>query len=133
MIAVEEAWQTALATATSTATLWIHGDIHARNTLVEGGKITGIIDWGDVTSGDAATDLASIWGLFEDPSARCDAIKSYEPNADLLCLSKGWSVSFGALLLDTGLVDHPRHAVMGENILRRIGQDGTSLRGDSGE
>ena len=121
--AVEQTWQTALAAAASTEALWIHGDLHARNTLVEGGKIIGIIDWGDVTSGDAATDLASIWGLFEEPSARREAIETYKPDADLLCRAKGWAVSFGALLLDTGLVDHPRHAVMGEDLLRRIAED----------
>jgi len=83
VIAVEEAWQTALATATSTATLWIHGDVHARNTLVEGGKITGIIDWGDVTSGDAATDLASIWGYSKTPPP--DAMQSNPMNRTRIC------------------------------------------------
>jgi len=28
------------------------------------------------------------------------------------------------VLLDTGLVDNPRHAVIGEGILRRVSEDG---------
>ncbi|WP_413470348.1 hypothetical protein [[Phormidium] sp. LEGE 05292] len=31
---------------------------------MENGVITGIIDWGDITAGDKATDLAAIWMLF---------------------------------------------------------------------
>lgn len=34
--------------------------------------------------------------------------------------AKGWAVLFGVLLLDTGLVDHPRHALIGKRTLERI-------------
>ncbi|MFH7029495.1 MAG: hypothetical protein ACHBN1_29940 [Heteroscytonema crispum UTEX LB 1556] len=38
--------------------------------------------------------------------------------------AKGWAILFGVLLLDTGLIDNPRHAVIGERILRRVAEDG---------
>ena len=104
--------------------MWIHGDLHARNVLVEGGVITGVIDWGDITSGDVATDLASIWMLFADKNARKRAIAAYGKSDEAtLARAKGWAVLFGAVLLDTGPVDNQRHAAMGEKTLRRIHED----------
>ena len=37
--------------------------------------------------------------------------------------ARGWAVFFGVILLETGLHDHPRHAKMGADTLRRIGED----------
>lgn len=103
---------------------WLHGDLHPRNILVENGAIAGIIDWGDITSGDIATDLASIWMLFSKENARKEAIVEYGNISEAtLQRAKGWAILFGVFLLDTGLVDHPRHAIMGERTLRRICED----------
>jgi aminoglycoside phosphotransferase (APT) family kinase protein len=44
--------------------VWLHGDLHPANVIVHRGEIAAIIDWGDVTSGDPATDLAVAWMLF---------------------------------------------------------------------
>jgi aminoglycoside phosphotransferase (APT) family kinase protein len=38
--------------------LWLHGDLHPGNLLIGDGRLTGVIDFGDLTSGDPATDLA---------------------------------------------------------------------------
>ena len=54
-------WNEALAAQESTASTWIHGDMHPRNVLCARGRIEGIIDWGDIAQGDAASDLAGIW------------------------------------------------------------------------
>ena len=43
--------------------VWLHGDLHPANILVDRGRISGVIDFGDVTSGDPATDLAVAWML----------------------------------------------------------------------
>jgi len=44
--------------------LWLHGDLHPSNMLTLDGKLSAIIDFGDITSGDPATDLAVAWMLF---------------------------------------------------------------------
>ena len=41
--------------------VWIHGDVHPRNLLIAGGRLSAVIDFGDVTSGDPATDLSIAW------------------------------------------------------------------------
>lgn len=113
-------WQAALVTQPSTEACWLHGDLHARNVVTNQGKIAAIIDWGDMTVGDPATDLAAIWMLFAEENARQMAINAYAPSPDLLARAKGWAVFFAAVLLDTGLVDTPRHAEMGRVTFERL-------------
>ena len=43
--------------------LWIHGDLHPLNVLIEDRVVSGVIDFGDITAGDPATDLALVWSL----------------------------------------------------------------------
>jgi aminoglycoside phosphotransferase (APT) family kinase protein len=49
-----------LQAATATERVWIHGDLHPRNVLVNQGRFCAVLDWGDVTAGDAAADLATL-------------------------------------------------------------------------
>lgn len=42
---------------------WCHLDLHGENVLVAGGRLAGIIDWGDLAAGDPATDLGQAWVL----------------------------------------------------------------------
>ena len=121
---LKNTWDAALNMPIDVEAKWLHGDLHARNVLVENGVITGIIDWGDITSGDIATDLASIWMLFSDPNARRQAIAEYgHISSATLQRAKGWAILFGVILLDTGMVDHPRHAAMGARTLHHILED----------
>jgi aminoglycoside phosphotransferase (APT) family kinase protein len=125
--AIERLWREALAAPIDMPPTWLHGDLHARNVLCSEGVISGVIDWGDLCAGDRATDFAAIWMLLADARARREAIEaltalSYITKATW-SRSKGWAVLLGVMLLDTGLVDHPRHAVMGERTLRRLIED----------
>jgi len=121
--AVRRAWQQALDAPWDGETTWIHGDLHARNVLVDHAAISGIIDWGDMARGDRATDLAAFWIVLPDADARRAAIDAYADASDALwARALGWAVLFGSVLLDTGLADHPRHARIGELTLRRVAQ-----------
>jgi aminoglycoside phosphotransferase (APT) family kinase protein len=46
-----------------------HGDLYSRHLLVEEGRLTGVIDWGDVCLAEPAIDLAVAF-TFLSPSAR---------------------------------------------------------------
>jgi aminoglycoside phosphotransferase (APT) family kinase protein len=111
-------WSSALAAKEDGRPTWIHGDLHSRNVLVREGRITGIVDWGDISSGDRATDLAAVWMMNWVPGDRERALLEYGADADTVLRAKGWAVLFAALLLDTGLHDNPRHAAIGEATLR---------------
>ncbi|MFT4215634.1 MAG: phosphotransferase [Micropruina sp.] len=45
--------------------IWIHGDLHPGNILADHGRLVAIIDFGDVTDGDPAYDLAIAWLAFD--------------------------------------------------------------------
>jgi aminoglycoside phosphotransferase (APT) family kinase protein len=48
--------------------LWLHGDLHPANLITHAGRLAAVIDFGDITAGDPATDLAIAWMLFDAPS-----------------------------------------------------------------
>lgn len=114
-------WREGLEAPIDEGDRWLHGDLHARNVLVVGGRITGIIDWSDMAAGDRATDLAVIWGLFASPAARLAAMRACgEVSPATWRRARGWAFAFGVMLLDSGLADHPRHAAMGAKTLERL-------------
>jgi aminoglycoside phosphotransferase (APT) family kinase protein len=45
--------------------VWLHGDLHPSNMLTLDGRLSAVIDFGDLTSGDPATDLALAWMMFD--------------------------------------------------------------------
>ena len=122
---VRATWESALEAKKDACPTWIHGDLHPRNVLIQDGKITGIIDWGDISSGDRATDLAAVWMLFSDRIARHKALIEYCADDDTVLRAKGWAVSFAVFFLETGLVDHPQHAAIGDATLRQLQDDYT--------
>ena len=127
--AVEAIWASALAAPPSQDRRWLHGDLHAQNVLVAAnGVISAIIDWGDLTAGDLATDLAGIWALFDSRQARSRALEVYAPDPDLLSRARGWAVIFGVVLVDSGLINSPRHAEAGRKILERVAGDPAALQ-----
>ncbi len=129
-LAVETIWREALAAPNAKASVWLHGDLHPRNILTQEHKFKAIIDWGDMTSGDATCDLAAIWMLFDDSDDRQLAFDLYMANqthsrddAAMRIRAMGSAVGFAAALLDTGLTDDPRHAAIGRATFRRLSED----------
>jgi aminoglycoside phosphotransferase (APT) family kinase protein len=62
--AVLRGWDAALAASSYDGPpVWLHGDLHPGNVLVHHGQVSGVIDFGDITSGDPATDLSVAWML----------------------------------------------------------------------
>ena len=121
---LESIWESALRAPEAGEAHWLHGDLHAQNVLVDGsGRITAVIDWGDITGGDPATDLAGIWAVFPTDCARQQILESYRPDAALLQRAMGWAFVFGVVLTDSGSINSPRHAAAGRRILERLEAD----------
>ena len=101
---------------------WLHGDLHGGNLLVDDdGVITGVIDWGDMTRGDRATDLATLWMNLGDRKARENALRACNGVSDATWRrAKGWAVFFGVTLGTSGLAGDARHAVMARRTLERV-------------
>ena len=120
---IEALWATALSAPFPREKYLLHGDLHPRNIIVSDGKIKAIIDWGDVTDGDVATDLASLWMLFAKKSVRQQALKAYGASPDLAQRAIGWAIFFGVILLDTGLISNEQHAKIGAFTLKNLDKD----------
>ena len=103
--------------------VWLHGDLHYANVLVHKGMFSAIVDWGDICSGDPATDLAAFWLFFDDADARQAGLNAYGLDAELRLRAMGWALSFSTILLSTGIGDNPRHAQAGREGLKRLLQD----------
>jgi aminoglycoside phosphotransferase (APT) family kinase protein len=57
--------------------VFLHGDLHFKNMLVDdNGRISGIIDWGDINIGHPACDLNVVYS-FLPPDARSGFFKEY--------------------------------------------------------
>ena len=54
----------------------LHGDLHVRHVLVAGGRLSGVIDWGDVCVGDPSIDLHLARSLLP-PEGRDALIREY--------------------------------------------------------
>lgn len=95
---------------------WIHGDPHPRKFLCREGVIVGLIDWGDMTAGDPATDLASAWMLFATPDALFAGYGTHDD--ELVTRSAAWAAHFGVLL---ALIDDDTdHSATGFRTLDRV-------------
>lgn len=49
--------------------VWVHGDLDG-NCLVDGGRLSGIVDWGSACAGDPAVDVALVWSSLFTAEAR---------------------------------------------------------------
>jgi aminoglycoside phosphotransferase (APT) family kinase protein len=110
--AVRELWGTALAARPDPLTTCVHGDLHPKNLVVDNGRLAGVLDWGDMTAGDPAIDLAAAWMLFP-ARARVRLWTAYGAiPSPTMHRAKGWAVFFGLTLLAAGLAgDVPFEAV----------------------
>lgn len=59
----------------------VHGDLHFRHLLIEGGALSGVIDWGDLCLGPPGMDLQLLWS-FLPAAARPEFLAAYGPVAE---------------------------------------------------
>jgi aminoglycoside phosphotransferase (APT) family kinase protein len=101
----------------------VHGDLHFRHLLVDGGAASGVIDWGDVCRADPAIDLPLLWS-FLPPAGRVAFLDAYGPvNEAQLLRARMLAIQLCAALAEYGRVERnesvEREAVAGlERALR---------------
>ncbi len=88
-----ESWEKAVAApAWNGPPIWLHGDLHPANVIVREGTLSGVIDFGDLCSGDPATDLSAAWILLPDGAAS-RFFDAYEvADEATIARARGWAV-----------------------------------------
>jgi aminoglycoside phosphotransferase (APT) family kinase protein len=106
--------------------VWIHGDLHPGNLVAHGGTLTGIIDFGDVTAGDPAYDLAVAWLAF-DSAGRDSFIGATGDRYDAPAWVRAhaWAGSIAVTLL-THSDDNPDYAALGREAMAEVIASGSS-------
>lgn len=109
---VERILESALGLPPTDVKATLHGDLHARHVLVENGRLSAVIDWGDVCVGDPSIDVQLAWSLLP-PAGRARFVQSYGPIDDeRLLRARVTALYFGAMLATYA------HSV-GDDALRR--------------
>jgi len=103
--------------------VWAHGDVHPGNLVVrDDGGLRALVDFGDITSGDPATDLATAWLTF-DPAgrerfrSRIDALRAYDDH--VWTRARGWALCMGTALAAHS-DDSPAYAELGAHTLEQV-------------
>ncbi|HEX5729850.1 aminoglycoside phosphotransferase family protein [Microbacterium sp.] len=99
---------------------WIHGDLHPGNLIARGSHLVAIIDFGDVTGGDPAYDLAVAWLAFDQAgrsSFRAAAGDGYDEAT--WTRAHAWAAAFTLLLLDR-TDDDPEYATLAADALQEL-------------
>jgi aminoglycoside phosphotransferase (APT) family kinase protein len=123
--AVQRVWDAALAApAWSGPAVWLHGDLHPANIVVHEGRISGVIDFGDITSGDPATDLSVAWMLL--PADHHEAFRTayaaagqHRADDTTWARAKGWALAFGLVFLAHS-ADNPVLAEVGRHTMDAV-------------
>lgn len=83
--------------------LWLHGDLHPRNFIIGAdGRLAGVVDWGDLTAGDPACDLATAWLTFDADGRRAftERVDQGGPvDAATWTRAKAWALHLGLVML----------------------------------
>ena len=110
--------------------MWVAGDVHAANLIVDRGEIRAVIDFGDLCAGDPAVDLAVAWMLFEqsDRGVFRDAASRGGTRVDrsMWRRAEAWAWYFAVMYLANS-ADDPRLERMGRSlasVLLRPSSDG---------
>lgn len=92
--------------------VWLHGDLHPMNIVMNDGRVVAVIDFGDLCAGDPATDLAVAWMLFDKPS-REEFRRAAQVDADTWLRARAWALTLGVFWTTGG----PRLKTIGRRTL----------------
>ena len=115
--AVLAAWETALAVPPwDGPPVWLHGDPHPANILIADGRVSGVLDFGDITAGDPAADLSIAWMLLPATGhgdfRAAYAAASGEPIGEATwARGRGWALNLGIVFLAWSADNPWMHAI----------------------
>lgn len=107
LFGVTEAWQNALDTPRwRQPSVWVHGDIHGGNLLMERGRLSAVIDFGGLGVGDPACDLIVAWNFLSGESRGAFRAAVAVDDATW-ARGRGWALSISLVALPYYLHTNP--------------------------
>jgi aminoglycoside phosphotransferase (APT) family kinase protein len=111
---VRAVWEKCLAAPRwEAAPVWLHGDLHSLNVLTDGAQLTGVIDFGDLTAGDPATDLMIAY-MACDKAARSAFLDESGHDEATRSRARGWAIALGVLFATR---DDPTRGTLGRRAI----------------
>lgn len=106
--------------------LWLHGDLHPANLLVQDGRLSGVIDFGDLTAGDPAADLSVAWMMFSPEVRTTFRAALGGVDDDTWRRAQGWALAL-ALAYLAHSADNPPYEEMGRRTFAEVlGEQGVT-------
>ena len=102
--------------------VWLHGDLHPGNVLVDHGRISAVIDFGDLTGGDPAMDLSAAWMLFPSSARHVFRAAAGGCDDDTWRRARAWALAFGVACLASS-ADTPEYTALGHRAIDAALQD----------
>lgn len=100
--------------------VWLHGDPHPHNVVAEPatGRIVAVIDFGDITCGDPASDLGVAWLHFTAAGRDLFFSAAARDDVELRRRARAWGVHYALMMLQlpVGTALRP----VGEHALRQL-------------
>ncbi|MFE0178808.1 aminoglycoside phosphotransferase family protein [Streptomyces sp. NPDC059002] len=120
--AVTAAWDAALgAAAWQGPGVWLHGDLQPGNVLLDGGRLSAVIDFECMGTGDPAADLIAAWYLM-DATARRAFRAALGPATDdaMWARGRGWALSIALDELAYYRETNPRMAGTARHVIGQL-------------
>jgi aminoglycoside phosphotransferase (APT) family kinase protein len=106
-----EVWEAAVDARCERPPVWVHGDVTGSNLLVQGGRLSAVIDFGCSAVGDPACDTTIAWTFFAGESRA--AFKSQLPVDEATwARGRGWALwkALIDLVIDRSTPGHAQRA-----------------------
>ena len=106
------------------APMWVHGDLHPGNLVMQEGQLKAVIDFGDLTAGDPAVDFAVAWMLWPPDTQvvfrqMVNRRTAGPVDSALWRRARGWALGLGLAYLANSL-DNPLMRTIGRRTLAAV-------------
>jgi aminoglycoside phosphotransferase (APT) family kinase protein len=120
------AWDAALQTPVwAGRPVWVHGDLSPGNLLLQGGKLSAVIDFGGLGMGDPACDLIVAWNLLPADVRRVFRAALGVDDATW-ARGRGWGLSVALVQLPYYRETNPALAANARHVIREVLLDQTA-------
>lgn len=115
-------WQQALASKWTLPEVWVHGDVTPTNLLVREGRLSAVIDFGVLGTGDPSCDLVMAWTFFSGQSQQLFK-ETLDFPMDVWQRAKGWALWKALITIEEWQDKDPSRYLEAVKVIHRVMTD----------